>query len=99
MGKLPDYPIDIFASRDLALERRIHEAGGKEVFSWMLTFDDLLSKGPFVKDMRDMMNILEDAYDHPVDIEFTANFSDVSDYKINLLQCQRLSRQGEYLGR
>ncbi len=97
VGKLPDYPIDIFASRDLALERRIQDAGGKEVFSWMLTFDDLLSKGPFVKDMRDMMSILEDAYDHPVDIEFTANFSDVSDYKINLLQCRPFQSKGNIL--
>ncbi len=97
VGKLPDFPIDIFASRDLALERRIHEAGGREVFSWMLTFDNLLSKGPFVKDMKDMMNILEDAYNHPVDIEFTANFSGISDFRINLLQCRPFQSKGNIL--
>jgi hypothetical protein len=38
--------------------------------------------------MREMMRVLEDAYDHPVDIEFTANFNDLTDYRINLLQCR-----------
>jgi hypothetical protein len=95
--KMPDFPIDIFASRDLALERRLHEAGRAEIFSWMLTFDDLLSKGSFVKDMKDMLKVLDDAYNHPVDIEFTANFSDISNYKINLVQCRPFQTKGNVL--
>jgi pyruvate,water dikinase len=97
MEKLPDFPLDIFASRDHALERRIHETGGKDVFSWMLTFENLLSNGPFVKNMKDMMRVLEDAYDHPVDIEFTANFSDISNFKINLVQCRPFQAKGNIL--
>jgi pyruvate, water dikinase len=95
--KLPDFPLDIFASRDLVLERRLRGTGMEGAFTWMLTFDSLLSQGSFVEDMREMMRILEEAYNHPVDIEFTANFSDVSNYKINLLQCRPFQTKGNIL--
>ncbi|MFA5314061.1 MAG: PEP/pyruvate-binding domain-containing protein, partial [Methanomassiliicoccales archaeon] len=94
---LPDFPLDIFASRDLDLERRIRDAGREDVFSWMLTFEKLLSQGSFVKDMREMLQTLEDAYEHPVDIEFTANFSDLDNYRINLLQCRPFQAKGDIL--
>ncbi len=90
----PQLPLGIFASRDLELERRVAEYGGSEAFSWILTFDELLSNGTFVRNMNRMMRVLEKAYDHPVDIEFTANFNDLSDYKINLLQCRPFQAKG-----
>jgi pyruvate,water dikinase len=90
----PHIPLEIFATRDLELERRVAEYGGGEAFSWMLTFDELLSRGDFVTKMREMMKVLEEAYDHPVDIEFTANFNDLLDYKINLLQCRPFQARG-----
>ena len=43
--------------------------------------------------MREMMRIIEEAYDNPVDIEFTANFGEGEDgegYRINLVQCRPL---------
>jgi hypothetical protein len=94
---IPDFPLDIFASRDLALERRLRERGYDEPFSWMLTFDKLLSEGSFVSDMQSMLKTLEEAYEHPVDIEFTTNFSDPSSYKINLLQCRPFQMKGNIL--
>jgi hypothetical protein len=87
----------MFASRDLALERRLQETGREGAFTWMLTFDELLSQGSFVKDMKDMLKVLEEAYAHPVDIEFTANFSDISNYKINLVQCRPFQTKGYIL--
>ena len=56
----------------------------------MLTFDELLSRTPFVGDMREMLGVLQEAYDYPVDIEFTANFPAPDHYKINLVQCRPL---------
>ena len=44
--------------------------------------------------MRKMLKKLEDAYEYPVDVEFTVNFSD-SDLKINLVQCRPLQTMGE----
>ncbi len=34
-----------------------------------------------------MLKTLQNAYGSPVDIEFTANFLDEREYRINLLQC------------
>ncbi|MBN1517374.1 PEP/pyruvate-binding domain-containing protein [Candidatus Sumerlaeota bacterium] len=82
-------PLSIFASRDEQLLRESRDRGG-EVFSWFLTFDNLLSETEFVQDMRQMMRLLHDAYDYPVDVEFTANFLDEKSYRINLVQCRPL---------
>ena len=46
------------------------------------------------QDMREMLATLQDAYDYPVDVEFTANFTGDGDYKINLVQCRPLPGQG-----
>lgn len=81
-------PMDIFAMRDEEVERRAKERGRKGAFSLVLTFDKLLSKTGFVADMRSMLATLQDAYAHPVDVEFTANFIDPDNYRINLVQCR-----------
>jgi pyruvate, water dikinase len=56
----------------------------------MLTFDHLLSQTSFVTDMRKMLHTLHEAYEYPVDVEFTANFYSSNSYKINLVQCRPL---------
>jgi hypothetical protein len=60
----------------------------------ILTFSKLLSKTPFVDDMREILDTLEAAYNYPVDIEFTANYMEDGDYRINLLQCRPLQVYG-----
>lgn len=62
---------------------------------WVLTFDRLLTGTPFVRDMREMLSILQAAYEYPVDVEFTANFSADESYRINVVQCRPLQvREG-----
>lgn len=61
---------------------------------WVLTFDKLLAKGDMVPDMARMMKTLEKKYKCPVDIEFTINFTDEGEPKINLLQCRPLQTRG-----
>jgi len=94
---ISDFPLSIFASQDESLERYARERGKGDVFSWILTFDDLLSRTSFVSDMRKMMTILQKAYDYPVDIEFTTNFFDQDNYRINLLQCRPFQVKGNIL--
>ncbi|UCD30293.1 MAG: pyruvate, phosphate dikinase [Planctomycetota bacterium] len=84
----PDLPINLFASEDSELKELARERGMREVFPYILTFDDLLKKTSFVGDMKEMLAVLQEAYDYPVDIEFAANFFDEKDFKINLLQCR-----------
>ena len=82
-----DLPVDMFASPDPSRPR------GAPVHR-ILTFEKLLSKTGFVDDLREILNTLERAYSHPVDIEFTANFIDKEHYRINLLQCRPLQVKG-----
>ncbi len=92
-----DLPLDVLTSRDEDLERRASEMGKEDIFSRVLTFDNLLSKTSFVDDMRELMNTLQESYEHPVDIEFTANFFGDEEYKINLLQCRPFQVKGNIL--
>lgn len=63
----------------------------------VLTFDPLLKDTAFVQDMRDMLRILAEGYEYPVDIEFTANTVPHDGYRINLVQCRPLQTQGAEL--
>ncbi len=90
MRQSPEVPLRIFASHDSEIERMASETGIKDVFPHILTFERLLAETTFVHDMRDMLGTLEDAYGCPVDTEFTANFLDGTDYRINLVQCRPL---------
>ncbi|MCX8155877.1 MAG: PEP/pyruvate-binding domain-containing protein [Verrucomicrobiae bacterium] len=55
---------------------------------WVLNFDPLLAQTPLATDLREMLRTLEEAYDYPVDVEFTVNFLPNGQYRINLLQCR-----------
>jgi hypothetical protein len=94
----PDLPLDMVASRDREMEKRAKQHKISGVFSYVLTFDEFLTGTKFVKDMREMLKILQDAYSHPVDVEFTANFLPDNTYRINLVQCRPFQAKGK-LGR
>lgn len=84
-----DLPLDMFAAAD-----SVDLPDGRRVERRMLTFDKLLKETFFVRDIRDILSILQEAYDYPVDIEFTMNFVDETNYRINLVQCRPLQVQG-----
>jgi hypothetical protein len=89
-GRADDLPLHIFASPDQGLVRRAANQGLPPPRALLLTFDHLLSKTSFVGDMRQMLARLEAAYEYPVDLEFTANFSADGQHRINLVQCRPL---------
>jgi hypothetical protein len=86
----PELPVAMFASPDRGIERSVQRSQSSDTRHWVLTFDKVLSKTPFVKDMRELLKILRKTYGCHVDIEFTANFSSDDSYKINLVQCRPL---------
>jgi len=65
-----------------------------DVFPRVLTFDELLRKTRFVADMREMLETLQEAYNYPVDVEFTANFRNHHEYRIDLVQCRPFQVRG-----
>ncbi|RJP22437.1 MAG: pyruvate, phosphate dikinase [Deltaproteobacteria bacterium] len=94
VGASPDLPIDLYAARRSVLSRRGDEARPAPD-GWVLTFERLLTDTPFVREMREMLGILRDAYEYPVDTEFTANFLPDGRCRINLVQCRPLQvREG-----
>jgi pyruvate, water dikinase len=77
-----DVPVELFTTETAE--------GGR-----FLTFDGLLTRTDFVKDLRRLLEILERAYGKPVDVEFAANFlPGGGGYTVNLLQCRPLQVQG-----
>ena len=85
----PKLPIDIFATRDFEAEQRLRERG-REKTIYSLDLDKVIMRSSIVKDMKEIMDILEKVYNYPVDIELTINFTDHNNYKIYILQCRPL---------
>ena len=83
-----DLPLEMFATRNAEMARIAKERGWDSVFPWTLTFDGLLSSTTFVDDLHSMLATLEEAYEHPVDIEFSANVLPDNSLRIDLLQCR-----------
>jgi pyruvate, water dikinase len=88
-------PLEIFAGRDREMEDRAKEMNLTNIFPWVLTFEHLLTKTDFVHHMIEMLETLNNAYEHAVDIEFTANFFSRTDFRINLLQCRPFQFSGK----
>jgi hypothetical protein len=90
------FPVwDLLAVRDHETDRKIKELGYRAPASWVLTFEKLMSKTDFPRIVQQMLKKLEAAYKYPVDIEFTANFSNGGGFEINLLQCRPLQIFGK----
>ncbi len=86
--------LEMLAVRDFELARRAKQMGQNARDYWLLTFKKLLSETPFVETMHKILKTLEQNYDYPVDIEFTANFTRDERTVINLLQCRPLQTKG-----
>ncbi len=85
----------LFASPDYVTEARLRELGyHNRKTPYILDFKKLFTDTNFADVMREMLAVLSKAYDYPVDIEFTVNFSKDNSYKINLLQCRPLQTKG-----
>jgi hypothetical protein len=57
---------------------------------WILDFENLLNQTTFPVLIRQLLQTLQNAYNYPVDTEFTCNFRTATDFALNLLQCRPL---------
>jgi pyruvate, water dikinase len=89
-----ELPLDKVASRDRKIEEMARQRGLEGICPWVLTFENLLTKTSFASDMREILKTLHKVYDHPVDIEFTANFQNSDNPRINLVQCRPFQVRG-----
>jgi hypothetical protein len=95
LSKGLDAELEYVAVRDAELSRRVKQQGGRGDQYWLLTFDKLFSETSFLRSMQKILKALEGAYSYPVDIEFTANFTEDGRTMINLLQCRPLQTKGQ----
>lgn len=92
-----DYPqLHLFVSewKDGHLSEPVTRFVQSEPATWQLTFNKLLKRTPFCSVMGRMLAVLEEAYGHPVDTEFTAFIDRPDRVRINLLQCRPLHPPG-----
>ena len=63
-----------------------------KIHDLVVTFEEWLQRTPFADRMRRMLRLLEDAYERPVDLEFTARIPNPHepnpDVEITLVQCR-----------
>lgn len=57
---------------------------------WFVTCQKLLENQIFTSLMQNVLKNLEQAYQNPVDIEYTVNLDESGDFVVNLLQCRPL---------
>ena len=88
------YPLRYLAQVDeegyfVSLRSRLVEGDQHKL---VLTFEDLLRRTPFARHMRDMLHLLEESYESPVDMEFAVQLTQGENGGANLaifiLQCR-----------
>ncbi|MDN5963141.1 MAG: PEP/pyruvate-binding domain-containing protein [Actinomyces sp.] len=88
----PAWPL--FLSTDRAAVRRLEELGRPSgAAPQLVDFRGLLADTDFAPWLREVLAVLEAAYDYPVDIEFTLNVTPRG-WRFNLLQCRPLQTRG-----
>ena len=86
---------ELFARFDYKTADRLKELGYTDTTAaYIWDFKKLLGKTEFPQLMKDMLALLAQVYNYPVDIEFTANFTKENRFKVNLLQCRPLQTRG-----
>ncbi|HUU28829.1 MAG TPA: PEP/pyruvate-binding domain-containing protein [archaeon] len=90
----PGIDLDRYGVKDYETTQKLEQRGARGQEAWILTFDKLLSKSPFPGLMQRMLKTLEQAYEYPVDVEFTVNFAPDGRAQINLVQCRPLQTKG-----
>ena len=83
------YMINTLLEHDYEVEDSLRERGINRDVRF-ISCKGLVKKGIIMKQMQQLMQIIQEEYEHPVDIEFTMNLSENGEYSINLLQCRPL---------
>ena len=92
--QIPGYLTRLLLSHDYDVERMFRDRGiDRSVY--YVSCEGLVRNGQLMEDMRGILRLLKEAYEYPVDIEFTINVSQGGEYVIDLLQCRPLQQTRE----
>lgn len=90
----PELPLAQLAEIDQSASTRARELE-LDAPVWRVTFRPLIRGNRMVRLARQMLDTLEQAYRHPVDVEFTLHLDDKGEPRFNLVQCRPLATIGE----
>lgn len=79
----------ILLDHDFDAERSFRERGINRSVRF-IACSGIVKNQILMKQIQDIMQLLQKEYEYPVDIEFTVNLSETGEYSINLLQCRSL---------
>ncbi|MGM0951583.1 MAG: PEP/pyruvate-binding domain-containing protein [Pseudomonadota bacterium] len=89
-----DLPMAHLAEVDRHATTRAGQIGLKGPV-WRLTFRPLVHHSAFIERLSSLLQTLETAYRHPVDVEFTLHLDARGEPAFNLVQCRPLATIGE----
>lgn len=86
---MPFYLQGLLLEHDYEVESIYREQGHPRDIQF-ISCQGIVAKDEIMLQMKDILSTIQSVYDHPVDTEFTINFSEDGDYVINILQCRPL---------
>ncbi|WP_051209356.1 PEP/pyruvate-binding domain-containing protein [Butyrivibrio sp. WCD3002] len=86
---MPFFLKRLLLEHDTDTERMFRDRG-EDRYIEFISCRGIVRKDELMAQMKEILQALQTEYQHPVDIEFTINFSENGDYVINILQCRPL---------
>ena len=86
---MPYYLKRLLLEHDYDAERAFRERGQNRDIEF-ISCQGIVNKEIIMQQMKDILATIQEAYQYPVDTEFTINLSETGDYVINILQCRPL---------
>ena len=86
---LPRYAKRPVIEHDTEAERRFRERGRRREIVFV-NCNGIVNNDKFINMMKELLKTLENAYDYPVDVEYTVNIGPDNSFVVNLLQCRPL---------
>ncbi|MBR3349370.1 MAG: hypothetical protein IKG55_04750, partial [Solobacterium sp.] len=94
VSQIPSFLKKLMYTHDYQTENFFLERGLRREVLY-ISCDGLTKNRSLMQDMKDILNLLQEHYEYPVDTEYTINFASDGSYVIDLLQCRPLQLSGE----
>ena len=87
--KFPYYQKKLLYSHNTDTERMFRERGQRREILYV-SCEGLTKNDSLMKDMKEMLELIQEHYEYPVDTEYTINVAQDGSYVVDLLQCRPL---------
>lgn len=93
--RTPRWYQNIVLEHDVDAERLLRERGDRREVRFA-SCQGVTANHSLMEIMSNILRVLQEQYEYPVDIEYTVNFDETGDFAVNLLQCRplQIGKQG-----